>query len=232
MFQWNDKKTELYTRAAEYTNFNEKLGTIIRENIGDNRTIWDLGSGVSFLSLYLSKYSKEIKCVDTSEIALNKLNKLIIEKNIKNIETINKDFEEFLKDNDKGDLILASHFLNNLGEYIELLLEKSKTIVIIKNSDERVDRSLFPGRKQKIEDIENLLKDKYSYIKYKKILYKEDFGQPLKSIEEAQEYYNLYSEKSISEKEILKKIIKVNNEEYPYYYPKEKVTGMIIIENI
>ena len=230
MFKWSENKLELYIRAAKYTRFNERLGKIIKENIGDNKEIWDIGSGVSFLSLYLSEYSKSVYCVDICEDALSKLDKLILDKNILNIKTINKSYEEFFDENESTEVIILSHFLNIIDN-LELLLSKAEKIVIIKNKNERKDKSLCKYSKQNIEDVERFLMKEYDDLNYKKILYKDDFGQPLKSIEEAHEYYKAYSGDDISREKLLNILMKTDNSDYPYYYPKEKITGIIIIDN-
>lgn len=230
MFLWTDDKLDLYIRAAKLTSYHEKLGEIIKNNIGLDREIWDIGSGISFLSLYLSEYSNKIICVDKSGLALKKLDKIIHDRNIDNIETLEEDYKFFLEEKKKGDVILVSHFLD-IEENLDLLLSKGKTIVIVKNSDKRKEKNLFSGKKQSMEDVEKILDGKYKELSYKKILYKGDFGQPLENIEEAQEYYKSYSEKEITREAILEKIEVGYDKQYPYYYPKEKLVGVIIIEN-
>lgn len=229
MFFWTDEKVKLYKRAAEYTGFNEKIGNIILSHIGKDRDIWDIGSGISYLSLYLSPYSNKIDCVDKSSEALCGLDSIIKKKEIENINLHNLDYEDFLRDRSKGDCILLSHFLNIDGK-LEYLLSMSNTLVIIRNSDTRENKGLFPGKKQTIEDVEDIIKKYDKNISYEKIIYRGDFGQPLVSLEEASSYYKSYTDEDIDTHEIERLLDRTGDKTYPYYFPKEKSIGIIIID--
>lgn len=223
-FAWTEEKIKLYKRASEFTLFNEGLAKKLIEIIGKERTIYDIGCGLSYLAMNLSKYSKRIYCIDTSKEVLQKLNKIIFKKNINNIKTINKDYRKILNENKFVDCIIASHFLD-MNYNLEFLLDKCKTLVIIKNTSRR--KGLYDLKKQKIEDVEKILQNKK--IDYKKIIYNGEFGQPLKNLKEAKEYYNSYSSSKLDENRVKGKLININNKNYPYYLPKYKNIGILVI---
>ncbi|HHX67921.1 MAG: methyltransferase [Miniphocaeibacter sp.] len=223
-FVWTEEKIKLYKRASEYTLFNEELAEILLNTIGRKRTIYDIGCGLSYLSLSLSEHSEKIFCIDINKEVIGKLNKIILEKSIDNIETINKDYRTVLEEKKFVDCIIASHFLD-MNYNLEFLLDKCKTLVIIKNTSRR--KGLYDLKKQKIEDVEKILQNKK--IDYKKIIYNGEFGQPLKNLKEAKEYYNSYSSSKLDENRVKGKLININNKNYPYYLPKYKNIGILVI---
>ncbi|QQK08593.1 methyltransferase domain-containing protein [Miniphocaeibacter halophilus] len=223
-FAWTEEKIKLYKRASEFTLFNKGLAKKLIEIIGKERTIYDIGCGLSYLAMSLSEYSKRIYCIDTSKEVLQKLNKIILEKNITNIKTINTDYKKLLSKKKFVDCIIASHFLD-MHNNLEFLTSRCNTLVIIKNTGKR--KGLYDFKKQKIEDVEIILQDRK--IDYKKFIYNGEFGQPLKSLKEAKEYYNSYSSIKIDENNIKRKLINIDNKKYPYYLPKYKNIGIVVI---
>lgn len=223
-FTWSEEKVELYKRASEYTGFNEELGKKILEEIGKDRTIFDIGCGMSYLSMYLSKYSKEINCIDTDEIVINSFKEEVERRNIFNINIINEDYRKIIDNYKDIDCIIACNFLRKESE-LGSILGRCKTLVIIKNTRKR--KNIYKYEKKKIEDMEEVLKSKG--ITYKKFIHNGEFGQPLRNLEEAKNYYNSYSYENITSQEIKGKLLEIKNEEFPYYMPKYKNTGVIII---
>lgn len=224
-FYWTEEKLELYKRAAEYTDFNRGLAEVILSIIGEDRVIYDIGCGLSYLAMNMSEKSKEINCIDIDSKAIEILNREIEKKNIKNIYTINNDFKKVLDKVNKVDCIIASHFLD-MNENLEYLLSKSKLLIIIKNT-KNVD-GIYIGKKQRIEDVEEILR-KRDY-KYSKRDYSGEFGQPLKTIEEGVDYYNSYCKNQIGKDNLKTMLFKGNMEEYPYYLPKYKKLGLLFVE--
>lgn len=223
-FYWTEEKLKLYKRAAENTDFNNDLANEIISVIGKNRTIYDIGCGLSYLAINLSKSSKEVNCIDIDSEAIMFLNREIKNRNINNINTFNEDFKEKLNTKEKVDCILASNFLD-ISENLEYLLEKAKTIIIVKNTKKR--NGIYIGKKQKSEDVEKIL-IRENYL-YEKKLFNGEFGQPLISIEEGLDYYNSYCNKKIDKLNLEKILLNRNEGEYPYYLPKYKNIGLIFI---
>lgn len=229
LFYWTRDKVDLYMRAAEYTRFNDAIARIVLDQVGPGRELWDLGCGVSYLALYLSPYMKKIDCVDQSQEALDGLKLSLEKKKLANIQLYKEDCQDFLRREGKGDCILLSHFLN-IHDNLEELLARSKSLVIIRNSIVRREKGLFPGRKESIEDVENAILAYDENLKYRKFIYEGDFGQPLKSLEEAQDYYRSYSGKSLEQDDLVKVLEFREGQPYPYYFPKNKSIGIIFLD--
>ena len=73
MFIWTDEMIKFYRRAVCNSDYNKKMAELIVEAIGTDREYWDLGCGMSHLSLYMAKYAKKISCVDVEEKVLTYL---------------------------------------------------------------------------------------------------------------------------------------------------------------
>src|SRR5699024_10479053 len=83
-------------------------------------------------------------------------------------------------------------------------------------------------KKQTAQDVEKMIKK--MGLNYKKVDYVGDFGQPLKSLDEAILYYKTYTGKVLSRGEIKRKLKLTGDKTYPYKMPKEKDIGIIIVE--
>lgn len=227
MFVWTRDMIRFYRRAADMTDYNHIMAELIVKEIGENRNIWDLGCGMSYLSLHMAQYSNRIDCVDVEEKVLDYLSAKAKKMDIDNLQVYNMDYRNYIfNQGGMGDCIIVSHFLN-MKENLLPLLNSCKTLIIIKNNEGN-RKWLKPRRKQTCQDVEDMIK-KFN-LKYKKIDYVKDFGQPLKSIEEAIEYNEIYTGKRLSREEMKEKLVKNDNIDYPYKLPKLKDIGIIIVE--
>lgn len=227
MFIWTDEMIKFYRRAVCNSDYNKKMAELIVDAIGTDREYWDLGCGMSHLSLYIAKYAKKISCVDVEEKVLTYLKEKAEEHNIDNLTVHNMDYREYIYENDgKGDCIIVSHFLN-MKENLIPLLNSCNTLIIIKNN-RGTRKWLKPHKKQTAQDVEKMIKK--MGLNYKKVDYVGDFGQPLKSLDEAILYYKTYTGKVLSRGEIKRKLKLTGDKTYPYKMPKEKDIGIIIVE--
>ncbi|NMB09280.1 MAG: class I SAM-dependent methyltransferase [Tissierellia bacterium] len=227
MFIWTDEMIKFYRRAVCNSDYNKKMAELIVEAIGTDREYWDLGCGMSHLSLYMAKYAKKISCVDVEEKVLTYLKEKAEEHNIDNLTVHNMDYREYIYENDgKGDCIIVSHFLN-MKENLIPLLNSCNTLIIIKNN-RGTRKWLKPHKKQTAQEVEKMIKK--MGLNYKKVDYVGDFGQPLKSLDEAILYYKTYTGKVLSRGEIKRKLKLTGDKTYPYKMPKEKDIGIIIVE--
>ena len=70
-------------------------------HIGKNRTIYDIGCGISYLSMYLSEYQNKIHCIDIDKNVIESFQEEINRRKINNIKIYLDDYKVVL---DKVDM--------------------------------------------------------------------------------------------------------------------------------
>lgn len=101
-----DKKAFSMNKRVHESIYNEEFLALV--DTSDCETLLDVGCGVGNLSLKLSGKLKEVNCLDYSLGMLEILEKNAKEKNIKNINTINKSWYDNWNDIPKTDIVIAS----------------------------------------------------------------------------------------------------------------------------
>ena len=64
---WNDCTMEAFNKASEYTRFHELVAEKLKSYVDSTSTLCDMGCGLALVDIYLSKYVKNITCVDVNE---------------------------------------------------------------------------------------------------------------------------------------------------------------------
>jgi 2-polyprenyl-3-methyl-5-hydroxy-6-metoxy-1,4-benzoquinol methylase len=137
-----------YSQLKRYIKFSISLKNLIKENNIqiNNKRILDLGCGPGLVIKYLLKtYNfKDVYCVDSSKVAIQKVNEIFPIAKTKIINMINDDFD-YLKD---FDLIFCTEVIEHIQEYENILkkinkLMKNDTVVFLTVPDGRLDQSMF-----------------------------------------------------------------------------------------
>lgn len=225
MSLWHDDMIKYMVSASKYTKYHNNLMLILKKYIDNSDTIIDVGSGIGLLSFELADISKEVTSIDINENAI----RYIIEYNDKNnLKAINSDVYDYVPD-EKFDIAVFNYF----GKFEDILslsrkLCRKRIIVISRNSD----KSGF-SLSDKTKRDHNLSFFSYldkNNIKYIKNPYEIEFGQPFYSKEDAYNFFEIYNNESVDEKEIDSKLVKIDNDEYKYYYSYKKKILISIIE--
>ncbi|WP_416350252.1 class I SAM-dependent methyltransferase [Mammaliicoccus lentus] len=85
--------------------------------------VLDLGAGVGYISLPISKYVDEVTAIDFDEDILNYLDKKSKEKEITNIETLVSDFKDIQLSSETFDRAIASISLHEVSPLSQALNE-------------------------------------------------------------------------------------------------------------
>lgn len=116
------------------------------------KVLWDLGAGTGRDSIFLSKYCKDVVCVEVAKTATSDIGEQILKENIENIEIINDDVWSALKRQNnlkKGsvDVIHAHSFLHYtkptmtdvvFSEMHELLKKSGKLVFAVKGKGDHL----------------------------------------------------------------------------------------------
>ena len=229
MFRWTDESIALWERAEKYTDHYRELGVRLEELIGENHRVYDMGCGLGFIDLELADHVKSIKAFDIEPKVLNELEKNAEKKNINNITVCNTDWTKE-KDN-SCDTLLACSF-GNIVECLDDFLRIAKDqVILVKRHKAKPSKKYVPGvRAFSAEASEEYLQERG--IKYTKTLFKSEFGQPLKSYEEALWFTEFHGmNRKMPVKEFLEEnLMSGEKYGYEYYLPNKKDMVIFVIK--
>lgn len=128
--EWDKKAISMNERIHDSIYNEQFINLLDLEGID---TLLDIGCGVGNISLLLSSKVKEVYAVDYSSNMLEFVKDNAKEKNIQNIQTINKSWTDSWDDIPNADLVIASRSLEveDMKEALEKLNEKANKKVVL-----------------------------------------------------------------------------------------------------
>ena len=225
---WNDCTMKAFNKASEYTRFHEIVAEKIKSYTEDTNTLCDMGCGLALVDIYLSKYIKDITCVDVNETVIEYAKKNAEKKNVDNIKFLVSDFKDV-----EGffDTILISFFSYEDVEYFSKHCNK---LVIIVNNSDKTHIPVSDKRNEVInlhtaENLKNLLDQKK--LKYSVETMNLQFGQPFENEAEVRAYAEGYNESGEKDKifeHVMQNVQKGDG--VAYYLPHDKRISIFVVE--
>lgn len=234
-FEWDEKKIEYYMRASMRTGFHKNLAEEIAPFLNEDDEVVDIGCGPGVIDFELSPFVKSIKAIDIEPEVIEYLKKLVERSKIDNIfPTLGDAFDI---ESGLGDVALMCFFSGD-DAFQKRIIDVAKRLAIIITHGEGAvkNTSKISGGKRKkcAEDFVKEL-DALGY-KYDRINLQLDFGQPLKSLEEAKEFLEMYckeedpEERKAKIEEGMGSLVSSNHVFYPYSIPNMKDVAIFIIK--
>lgn len=210
---WTGARIGYYDRAAKDTSFHRFLASEIAKCVAKDEKIIELGAGLGYVTEILWRDGYDIKGYDNCQAAVDSANRR------SGTDLVGYADASDIKDG--ADVLLMLFFgaiscVDDLGRYMSIA---KKTIYVISA------HSGFPwsGRKDRSGEVGTVLDEAgASYVK--KVLFHE-FNQPLKSIGDAAEFFNIsYGSTKIPCLE------HSGDKEYPLLFRNRKKMYMYVIE--
>ncbi len=229
-FEWNANTIRWYQEANSYTGFFKNLSNLIAPSLTGYSSLCDIACGVGLFSLEISPYIDNITSIDISAPAINALMKSAQERQTVNIEAIVMDCAKI---QGSWDIIFMSFFG---GQNLERFLAHCKKLIFVATKETKP--GFYPGKFEKsrrvtADELEIDLLNKS--IPFSRIDACFEFGQPLRSWEEARSFVRAQSV-DIEENELsvflTQCLVKTGRNDYPYYIPRQKSMGIFEIEGI
>ena len=229
MFIWTDKSIELWKRAQKYTNHYKVLGEKLKSVISEDDIVYDIGCGLGFIDIELAPYVKEVKGFDIEQRVLNELENNAKDKGIDNLTVCNTDWT---KESDNCcNTLLACSFGNIVECFDDFFRMAKDQVVIVKRHKAKPSKKYVPGVSAfSAEATENYFNDRG--IKFNKIIFESEFGQPLDSYEEAKwftEFHEMNRGMEI-DKFLEKNLLSGEKYGYKYYLPNKKDMVIFVIK--
>jgi SAM-dependent methyltransferase len=235
LFEWTDEKVELYVRASGYTGFHRKLAEYIAPLLQAEDKVLDIGCGPGLLSLRLAPLVRTITAIDVDEKVLGYLAEKAAAADVRNITTVASDIA------DVGDVNCDVAMMCYFGcpeDVMTRIIRAAKRYTVIithgigaSEKPSKISQGIRRPYAAEIEDF--LVKGGYEYERLDDKL---DFGQPLKSEEEAYRFLDIYCKEDVKEmrnKKIeaqMKQTQPTGDEAYPLTFPCTKDVAIFIIK--
>jgi SAM-dependent methyltransferase len=235
LFEWTDEKIELYVRASEYTGFHRKLAEYVTPLLKAGDAVLDIGCGPGLLSLRIAPLVKTITAIDVDEKVLGYLAEKAAAADVKNITTVTSDIA--VVENLKSDVAMMCYF-SCPGRVCTRIIRAAKRYTVIithgagaSKKPSKISRMIRRPYAAEIEDF--LVSGGFGY---ERIDDKLDFGQPLKSEEEAYNFLDTYCKEDAKEardKKISEQMAQMQptgDATYPLVFPCTKDVCIFIIK--
>lgn len=227
-FDWNSNTIRWYQEANEYSGFYKKIAGLIAPSLEGYSSLCDIGCGLGLVDLELCKSIKKITCIDINREAIATLKKSVQDKKITNIEPCRMDCNDI---DEIWDIIYVSFFGSR--ELEEFLPHCKKLIAVVSKKDQA---ELYPAKYRKFtkntaEEVEQDLIRKGIPFSFKEASF--EFGQPLRSREDAQKFIMSNSPEITPEdlaRFLSQRLIKTGKTQYPFYISRKKSMRIFEIE--
>ncbi|MEE1087051.1 MAG: class I SAM-dependent methyltransferase [Schaedlerella sp.] len=230
IYQWNPEMIQFMNQAAKDSIYYEELASHIIPHITEDCIVCDVGCGLGYLAIEIAKYCKKVYAVDISEDVIDELKKRLKAEQIENVEALCVDAFKW-KPEDQIDTTVYCMFgsleeIDQIGKHLEV----SQQFVVrrlakehrfkIKEHKPRKHRHSAQGMLEELEQKGRIC----DYVEMTASL-----DQPFKNLKEAVRFFELYNktEEKITLEDVKERLIKQENEEYPYVFPAEKRMGLI-----
>lgn len=232
MYLWDSKMIYFMNQAAEKTEYYKELASCIAPHITKDSVLCDVGCGLGYLAIELSKYCKKVYAVDISGEVIEELRKKLKKEGIANVEALTTDVFTWKPEEDIDATIYCMFgSLEEIDQIGRQLHVKQQFIVRrlsrqhkfkIKEKEQRAHRHSAQAMAEEL-DQKGI---RYEYCELTACL-----DQPFRNLEEAVTFFEIYNKtpERVTLDEVKERVVKNDDEEYPYLFPAEKRMGLIQI---
>ena len=229
-FEWNEQTIGWFMDASIYTGFHKSLAQLIVPYLSPEGTLCDLGCGLGRLDIELAPFLTKITAVDINENAAEILRRESITAGLANIDILCGDASSLTE---TFDFVLMSFFGQaNTLDFLKLCKQRLIRIVSADNKSGLYPQKYRCNVKDTVPIVQKELDAKG--ISYKLELHSIEFGQPLRSLQDAIQYVlNIAPEASDAEVSdfLNESILHTDESDFPLYLPNQKRFGIFVFES-
>ncbi|MBO5461481.1 MAG: class I SAM-dependent methyltransferase [Ruminococcus sp.] len=228
MYRWNPEMIYFMNQASKDTEYYKELAEHIAKYLTKDSVVCDVGCGVGGLAIELSRFCRKVYAVDISKDIIDSVKERLEEERIMNVEAICTDVFGW-KPEEKVDAAVYCMFgtveeINRIGKHLEVSQQ-----FIVRRLVREHQFKIKEGKQHRNsapEMMEELRESDYQF-EYEEMTL--SLNQPFKNFDEAVRFFELYNrtKEKITEEEIEARLIRQENEEYPYLLPSKKRMGII-----
>lgn len=222
---WYEDMVRFMRDASEFGTYNQELARLVSPWLNKQMHICDAGCGLGYLSLALSPYAGQVTSVEKHPDAVAVLKENCRKLGITNITPRCGGISEVIPERKYDAMVFC--FFGGIHEILETAKNQcdGQVIIITRNyTTHRFSVGKHPtgsyGYRSSWEVLTAL------NIPYEEIIVDVEFGQPLRSMEDARRFFELYSkdeDKNVITDEFLRgKVVEIKHEQFPLYMPHRR----------
>ena len=226
MYPWTSERVAWYQRAVDWTGFDRKLADLALPDLAPGDQVCDLGCGTGYLALELARRGCRVTAVDRAGVCLDYLRAETARRGLADRLTVVEADWHDLPPGTAWDTVVmafAGKPDEELGGYLALC--RRRLVLVTKTSAQSHVRG--PGEpplfRRNADALEAALRARgLSFARRDAVL---DFGQPLRSREEAEAYLAVYG----GPESALTRLTETGDPEFPLCLPNEKRLAVFTI---
>lgn len=229
MFRWTQDQIRFLEDAARTTEYHRLLAAQLAELLPKDAKICDVGCGLGHLSELLCASFSRVTAVDCSETAIDAFRARLGEKTPENLEIFCADAFSLPQDL-RFDAMIFCYF-GSLPDVLRIARRHCEgSVVIVRRNygTHRFDLGGHPRLRASASDTLETLRS--LGIRCERVTLAPEFGQPLRSVEDAVQFFRLYRRdpaQEIRAEEVVKRLVKTGDPEFPYYFPQKKDVSIL-----
>jgi len=214
---WTDQSIDWFVRASEASSYHSLLSDRIADLIAPYKSILEFGCGLGYEAENLHKKGLQVKALDDNEKVIELATKR------SGLDIFHHADAKQCKDT--ADVLLCINYghLDTNDELSGLLSHAAKRLIYVlsRHNGHKTDT-----REDRTDKVRNLMKE--SSFNFSESSISLDFDQPLKSLEEAEEFINFtYLGKHTNE--YLNFVEKTDDPKFPYVFRNRKELSVFVL---
>jgi SAM-dependent methyltransferase len=225
---WTEESIAFLRDAAAMSDYYRVIAGKIAPHLPENAHVCDAGCGIGELSIALAPYCRHVTAVDADELAVKTLESHRPER----VAARCGDIEALAPDKPYDAMVFCLFGRTEDALGIAGRQCRGKIFLVKRDySHHRFSAGKISLGEYTAGNTESVLRERG--IPYTLERFSAEFGQPFRSIEEAERFFALYNRsesETLSAREIEARLTAGPSEEFPYYLPHQKALCLFTIE--
>ena len=234
MFVWTPDMIRFMRAANEKSDYHARLAAILTSKLSGCRTLCDAGCGLGYLSLALAPYVRRVTAADRSEAALDVLRQNCAERGIRNIDILSGELRPVPLAEPYDAMVFC--FFGRMEEIAAVAKAQCRgTVFVFKKNytSHRFSVGEHPAGWDSFRAGADWLTA--HGVPFEAEALELEMGQPLRSMEEARQFFRLYSrdadKAAITDEFLRGRLVETGREDFPLYLPHKRQVGYLQFES-
>ena len=227
MYPWTSERVAWYQRVVDWTGFDRKLADLALPDLAPGDQVCDLGCGTGYLALELARRGCRVTAVDRAGVCLDYLRAEAARRGLTDrLTAVEADWHDLPPETAWDTVVMA--FAGKPDEELEGYLARCRRRLVLVTKTSAQSHVRGPGEpplfRRDADALEAALRARgLSFARRDAVL---DFGQPLRSREEAEAYLAAHG----ADGRALDGLLETGDPELPLYLPSEKHMAIFSVD--
>lgn len=219
---WYEDMVRFMRDASEYGTYNQELARMLAPEFSKDMHICDAGCGLGYLSLALAPYVGQVSSVEKNPDALAVLKENCRAKGINNITPRCGTIQDVIPERKYDAMVFC--FFGGIYEILAAARQQcsGRVCIITRNyTTHRFSVGSHPTGSYGYRRTNDVLRE--LGVPFEEETFELEFGQPFRSMEDARQFYEIYShdedKSAITDEFLHGKVVETGREDFPFYMP-------------